>query len=164
MVEQAFYFHQRPFPENVFQKSTFHPIYVHGFFTYTTDMAESKKILVVDDESSLVKLCQLVLESAGFEVRGAFSGKQALSLLTDEMPDLILLDVMMPGMNGIEVCREIRTNTQAKRVHIVMYTADSSDSTRRNSMEAGANDLLTKEIPIYDLPIRLSDYLVPSSS
>jgi DNA-binding response OmpR family regulator len=124
-------------------------------------MTESKKILVVDDESSLVQLCQIVLESAGFEVRGAYNGKQALTMLNDDMPDLILLDVMMPGMTGIEVCREIRTNDQAKRVHIVMYTADSSDSTRRNSMEAGANDLLTKEIPIYDLPVKISDYLLP---
>ncbi len=124
-------------------------------------MTDSKKILVVDDETSLVKLCQIVLENAGFEVRGAFNGQQALNLLHDEMPDLILLDVMMPGMNGIEVCREIRNNNQAKRVHIVMYTADSSDSTRRNSIEAGANDLLTKEIPIYDLPVKLNDYLEP---
>jgi two-component system alkaline phosphatase synthesis response regulator PhoP len=126
-------------------------------------MTDSKKILVVDDESSLVKLCQIVLENAGFEVRGAFSGRQALNLLNDEMPDLILLDVMMPGMNGIEVCREIRANNQARRVHIVMYTADSSDSTRRNSIEAGANDLITKETPIYDLPIRIKSYLAPNS-
>jgi DNA-binding response OmpR family regulator len=126
-------------------------------------MTDSKKILVVDDESSLVKLCQIVLENAGFEVRGAFSGRQALNLLNDEMPDLILLDVMMPGMNGIEVCREIRANNQARRVHIVMYTADSSDSTRRNSIEAGANDLITKETPIYDLPIRINSYLAPNS-
>lgn len=127
-------------------------------------MTDLKKILVVDDESSLVQLCQLVLENAGFEVRGAFSGKQALNLLDDEMPDLILLDVMMPGMNGIEVCREIRTNIEAKRVYIVMYTADSSDSTRQNSLEAGADDLLTKEIPIYDLPHKIADYLVPSKN
>lgn len=124
-------------------------------------MVNSKKILVVDDESSLVKLCQIVLENAGFQVRGAYSGKQALNLLNDEMPDLILLDVMMPGMNGIEVCREIRSNDQAKRVHIVMYTADSSDSTRKCSFEAGANDLITKEIPIYELPHKLTDLLVP---
>jgi DNA-binding response OmpR family regulator len=124
-------------------------------------MVTSKKILVVDDETSLVKLCQIVLENAGFEVRGAYNGKQALNLLNDEMPDLILLDVMMPGMNGIELCRTIRNNHQAKRVHIVMYTADSSDSTRKCSMEAGANDLITKETPIYDLPVKISDLLVP---
>lgn len=122
-------------------------------------MVDSKKILVVDDESSLVQLCQIVLENAGFEVRGAYSGKQALNLLKDDMPDLILLDVMMPGMNGIELCREIRTKHETKRVHIVMYTADSSDSTRKCSMEAGANDLITKEIPIYDLPVKINGFL-----
>jgi two-component system alkaline phosphatase synthesis response regulator PhoP len=123
-------------------------------------MFDAKKILVVDDESSLVQLCQIVLENAGFEVRGAYSGKQALNLLKDEMPDLILLDVMMPGMNGIELCREIRNNQKGKRVHIVMYTADSSDSTRKCSLEAGANDLITKETPIYDLPVKINGLLV----
>lgn len=108
----------------------------------------------------MVQLCQIVLENAGFEVRGAYSGKQALNLLNDEMPDLILLDVMMPGMNGIEVCREIRSKDQAKRVYIVMYTADSSDSTRKCSFEAGANDLITKEIPIYELPHKITSLLV----
>lgn len=126
-------------------------------------MLDAKKILVVDDESSLVQLCQIVLENAGFEVRGAYSGKQALNLLKDEMPDLILLDVMMPGMNGIELCREIRNKRKGKRVHIVMYTADSSDSTRKCSLEAGANDLITKETPIYDLPVKLSGILVPEA-
>lgn len=126
-------------------------------------MGNSKKILVVDDETSLVDLCQIVLENAGFEVRGAYNGKQALNLLKSEMPDLILLDVMMPGMNGIELCREIREKLQEKRVYIVMYTADISDSTRKCSLEAGANDFITKEIPIYDLPVKINDLLVPSS-
>jgi DNA-binding response OmpR family regulator len=67
---------------------------------------------------------------------------------------------MMPGMNGIELCREIRSTHQSNRVHIVMYTADSSDSTRKCSMEAGANDLITKEIPIYDLPVRINSMLL----
>ena len=127
-------------------------------------MPDSKKIIVVDDESSLVQLCQIVLENAGFTVRGAYSGKQALNLLNDEVPDLILLDVMMPGMNGIELCREIRNNEEAKRIHIVMYTADSSDSTRKCSIEAGANDLITKEIPIYELPVKINNLLTPKEA
>lgn len=118
------------------------------------------KVLVVDDEISLVQLCELVLQSAGFSVCGALSGRQALRLVDEEDPDLILLDVMMPGMDGIEVCRQIRTKRQRhKRLRIIMYTADLRDSTRQNSLAAGADDFITKDIPIYDLPTRLSHFL-----
>ena len=67
-----------------------------------------KKILVVDDEMELVQLYRIVLESEGYNVHGAYNGKQALRLVDEEEPNLILLDVMMPGMDGIEVCRQIR--------------------------------------------------------
>ncbi|MCI0396010.1 MAG: response regulator [Chloroflexi bacterium] len=125
-------------------------------------MSQQKTVLVVDDESSLVQLCLIVLEGAGFKVRGAYSGRQALRMITEEIPDLVLLDVMMPGMNGIEVCREIRSSYQSHRPCIIMYTADSSDATKRSSLAAGANALLTKEIPIYDLPARIRTFLVPN--
>ncbi|HZD10917.1 MAG TPA: response regulator, partial [Candidatus Binatia bacterium] len=61
-------------------------------------MARTKKILIVDDERSLVELCQIILEAAGFDVRGALSGYEALNMITEDVPDLVLLDVMMPGM------------------------------------------------------------------
>lgn len=117
-----------------------------------------KKILVVDDEKVLVQLCRIILEAAGFEVRGAYNGNQALSMALEEMPDLVLLDVMMPGLDGIEVCRQIR-ETHHLTVPIVMYTADERDVTRRNSLAAGANAVLTKETPIYEIPIKIKMYL-----
>lgn len=98
-------------------------------------MASLGKVLVVDDEISLVQLCELVLQSAGFSVCGALSGRQALRLVDEQDPDLVLLDVMMPGMDGIEVCRQIRTNKRPRK--IIMYTADLRDSTRQNSLAAG---------------------------
>ncbi len=122
-------------------------------------MASLGKVLVVDDEISLVQLCELVLQSAGFSVCGALSGRQALRLIDEQDPDLVLLDVMMPGMDGIEVCRQIRTNKRPRK--IIMYTADLRDSTRQNSLAAGADDFITKDIPIYDLPSRLSHFLAP---
>ena len=121
-------------------------------------MKRVKKILVVDDEKVLVQLCRIILEAAGFEVRGAYNGNQALTMALEEMPDLVLLDVMMPGLDGIEVCRQIR-ETHHLKVPIVMYTADERDITRRNSLAAGANGVLTKETPIYEIPIKIGMYL-----
>ena len=103
-------------------------------------MGKPNKILVVDDEPSLVDLCRMILEGAGFAVRGAISGRQALEMVEQEMPDLILLDVMMPGMDGIEVCRHIRQEFSTPDPYILMYTADDRDSTRLQSLDAGAND------------------------
>lgn len=122
-------------------------------------MPSNAKILVVDDEEALVDLCKKILESVGFTVRGAISGDQALHMVFEEMPDLILLDVMMPEMDGIEVCREIRKTHPEKRPYIVMYTADNREETRKSSLKAGANDLITKATPIYELPSRINEFL-----
>ena len=124
-------------------------------------MARTKKILVVDDEKSLVQLCQIILEAAGYDVRGAYNGKQALSMITEEVPDLVLLDVMMPGMDGIEVCRRIRSEYKTQP-RIVMYTADERAATRESSIIAGANAVLTKETPVYDIPSKIVNFLIPT--
>lgn len=112
----------------------------------------SGKILVVDDEASLVQLCKFILEQAGFEVWSAYSGRQALTLLQNEMPDIIILDVMMPGMTGIEVCQEIRARCTAKHPFIVMYTADDREATREKCMNAGADKFVVKTLSPFDLP------------
>lgn len=124
-------------------------------------MPHTKKILIVDDEKSLVQLCQIILEAAGYEVRGAYNGRQALNMITEEVPDLVLLDVMMPGMDGIEVCRRIRSEYH-NHPRIVMYTADEREITRDNSLTAGANAVLTKETPVYDIPSKIVGYLIPT--
>ena len=102
--------------------------------------------------------CKLVFREAGFEVKGATSGRQALRIISEEMPDVILLDVMMPGMDGIEVCRRIREqDTRGPR--IIMYTADDRDVTKASSLKAGANYFLTKRIPIFELPDKINGFL-----
>ncbi len=117
------------------------------------------KILIVDDEISLVQVCQLILEGAGHSVRGAVNGRQALRMITEEMPDFILLDVMMLGINGIEVCRLIRQEHKSPRPIIVMYTADSRAEVKTDSLAAGADACLTKQNPFYDLPEKINPYL-----
>ena len=125
----------------------------------TKQLAQASKILVVDDETSLVSLCLLIFEQAGYSVRGALNGKQALQMVHDEMPDLILLDVMMPGMDGIEVCRRIRELLPQERPFILMYTADDRQKTKSESMLAGATDFISQETPIFDLPGKIQGYL-----
>lgn len=126
-------------------------------------MSVLKKILVVDDESSLVELCQFVFRAAGYHVRGAINGSQALHMITEEMPDLILLDVMMPGMTGIEVCHQIRQRYQTDTPYILMYTADDRVETRTNSLAAGADDLITKETPVAELSARVGTLLASAN-
>ena len=117
-------------------------------------MASLKDILVVDDEMSIVQLCEIVLNYAGYKVRGAYGGEEALSLIEKGKPDLILLDVMMPGMDGIQVCKTVRKESE-KLPYIVMYTADDRASTHDACKEAGANYVLTKDTPVSELPTKL---------
>lgn len=119
-----------------------------------------RKILVVDDEASLVQLCKLILEQAGYKVQSAFSGRQALSRVEEEMPDIIVLDVMMPGMTGIDVCRTIRRGDFDKRPFIIMYTADDRDVTRDSCLDAGADKFVTKSVSPFDLPKQFEGELV----
>ncbi|MCP4415784.1 MAG: response regulator [Chloroflexi bacterium] len=124
----------------------------------TNHSAQGSKILVVDDEQSLVSLCLLIFEQAGYQVRGALNGKQALQMVDEEIPDLILLDVMMPGMDGLEVCRHIRASIPKQRPYILMYTADDRQQTITNSINAGATDFISKKIPIFDLPEKIESF------
>lgn len=123
------------------------------------EMADNKKVLVVDDEASLVDLCSIILAQAGYDVRTALNGPDALTAVAADCPDLILLDVMMPGMDGIEVCRHIRDRHSGTPPHIFMFTADERDDTRVSSLEAGANGVITKEVPIFELPDHLTAFL-----
>ncbi len=122
-------------------------------------MASIRKVLIVDDEAPLVQLCQFLLENEGYHVSGTTSGHKALHMIAEEMPDVVVLDVMMPVMNGIEVCRRIRTQYPERNPVILMYTADSSVETERRSLAAGADGVLTKDSLVRDLPARVGAYL-----
>ncbi|NOZ42681.1 MAG: PleD family two-component system response regulator [Alphaproteobacteria bacterium] len=109
------------------------------------------RVLVVDDVIQNVKLLEAKLTSEYFDVLTALNGEDALEIIARERPDIVLLDVMMPGMDGFEVCRRIRANEKSAHIPVIMVTALDQSKDRVAGLEAGADDFLTK--PIRDLPL-----------
>ena len=109
-------------------------------------MNEPARILVVDDTPSNVKLLADILRARGYGVVTAVNGAEALARVERDAPDLVLLDVMMPGMSGYEVCRKLRDNPATAMLPVIMVTALDPGQERVKGIEAGADDFLTKPI------------------
>jgi two-component system cell cycle response regulator len=109
------------------------------------------RVLVVDDIFANVKLLEARLSAEYFDVLTAYSGKEALAVLEAERVDVVLLDVMMPAMDGFEVCRHIKGAPRTMHVPVVMVTALDQPSERVRGLEAGADDFLTK--PVDDIAL-----------
>ncbi len=118
-----------------------------------------ENILVVDDDPDSARLIILVLKRVGYQVRSAGDGEHALSIAEEEPPDLVLLDVMMPDMDGFEVTRRLRANPRTAAVPIMMFTAKAREEDMNEGLEAGADDYLTKPVRPADLLRRVSDLL-----
>ncbi len=112
-------------------------------------MHMTQHILVVDDNDMNLVLLSKILEMEGYQVTTALNATEAIKLLEQEKPDLAILDVMMPDMNGYELCRNMRLLPSGKEIPIVMLTAMSSDRERTQALEAGANDIWTKPFDMH---------------
>lgn len=120
---------------------------------------DSALVLIVDDEEPNRALLRDLLEGLGYETREAIDGAQALAMVAQRAPDLILLDVMMPGMDGFQVCRRLKQAPDTAPIPIIMVTALSERPERILGIQAGANDLLTKPVDTQDLSLRVRNAL-----
>jgi two-component system phosphate regulon response regulator PhoB len=103
-----------------------------------------EKILVIDDEEDILELLRFNLSREGYQVSCAASGEEALSLVRSDIPNLILLDLMLPGMDGLEVARRLKSNSNTKNTPIVMLTAKGEEADIVAGLELGADDYVTK--------------------
>jgi two-component system phosphate regulon response regulator PhoB len=112
-------------------------------------------ILIVEDEAALQKLLAYNLEAAGFEVAQAFDGEEALTLLAERTPDLIVLDWMIPQLSGLELLRRIRRRPEHAHIPVVMLTARTEEADRLRGLELGADDYVTKPFSPAELVARI---------
>jgi len=117
------------------------------------------RILVIDDEKDLIELVRYNLEKEGFQVRAAQDGEAGLSAAIKELPDLILIDLMLPGIDGLDVCRSLRSNDRTARIPVIMLTAKSEESDRILGLELGADDYVTKPFSPRELVARIKAVL-----
>lgn len=118
-----------------------------------------KVVLIVDDESIMVSVLQRHISNAGYDYDVASNGQEALDKIDKQPPDLVLLDLMMPGLNGFETCRRIRANEKTKKLPVIIVTALHSKSDSADAAGCGASEILTKPIEGTLLAKRLRHYI-----
>jgi two-component system, OmpR family, alkaline phosphatase synthesis response regulator PhoP len=121
-------------------------------------MAE-EKILVVDDEENILELIRFNLENSGYKILTANNGNDAIKLVKSEEPQLVLLDLMLPGMDGYEVCKEIRKDNAVSTTPIIMITAKGEELDKILGLELGADDYITKPFSVRELIARVKAVL-----
>ena len=118
-----------------------------------------KYVLLVEDEPDLNQTVAFNLDSEGYSVESAFNGKEALKLIEDKTPDLILLDLMLPDMSGLEICRILRSSKKTKNIPIMMVTAKGEEIDRIVGFELGADDYIVKPFSIREFMLRVAAML-----
>lgn len=117
------------------------------------------KVLVVDDEEHIVELIKFNLENYGYEVITAYNGEEALLKTKAEIPDLIILDLMLPIIDGMDVCKKIKSNEETGNIPIIMLTAKSDEADKVIGLEIGADDYMTKPFGVRELMARVKAVL-----
>lgn len=117
-------------------------------------MSVRKRVLIAEDEDSIVASLEFLMRQCGFETRVARDGDEALACLEEFLPDLVLLDVMLPRRSGFEVCRYIRGQGSLRAARVLMLTAKGGSGDEARGLEAGADEYLTKPFATRDLVAR----------
>jgi two-component system, cell cycle response regulator DivK len=118
-----------------------------------------KRILVVDDNPRNLKLAFDVLEDAGYEVVEAVNAEEAQSMIVRNLPDLILMDIALPGMDGLTLTRKIKANERTKHICIIALTAFAMKGDDQKALAAGCDGYITKPIDIHQLPLQVAEIL-----
>ncbi len=121
------------------------------------------RILVAEDEPHILKMLDFRLKNLGHEIIGAVDGREALEVAMKEKPDLILLDIMMPVMDGFQVLRKLKSQEETKNIPVIMLTAKSQEKDTVTGLEAGAADYVTKPFSFAELIARVNHALASSS-
>jgi two-component system, OmpR family, alkaline phosphatase synthesis response regulator PhoP len=121
----------------------------------------SRSVLIVDDEPNIVRALQFLMTKAGYIVRVAHDGEQALDEIAKAAPDLVLLDAMMPKRDGFDVCQTVRANPSWAGVRIIMLTAKGRDIEREKGMAMGADDYITKPFSTKEVVAQVEKILGP---
>jgi two-component system alkaline phosphatase synthesis response regulator PhoP len=116
-------------------------------------------VLVIDDEKDLIELVRYNLQNEGFEVLAARDGESGVREALDRKPDLVLIDLMLPGIDGLEVCHRLRSDERTSRIPLIMLTAKSSEADRVVGLELGADDYVTKPFSPRELAARVKAVL-----
>lgn len=123
-----------------------------------------RSVLIVDDEPNIVLSLQFLMKKAGFDVRTARDGEEALAEIARAAPDLVLLDVMMPKRDGFDICQTVRANPAWQGIRIVLLTAKGRDVEREKGLALGADDYVTKPFSTRDVLARIEKLVPPAGS
>ena len=119
----------------------------------------SQRILIADDEPNIVVSLEFLMKREGFDVQVAVDGEAALQAVAQQVPDLVLLDIMLPKKDGFEVCQQIRANPQWKSIKVVMLTAKGRDTEVSKGLALGADAYMTKPFSTKDLVAKVRELL-----
>jgi two-component system phosphate regulon response regulator PhoB len=118
-------------------------------------MTPPAHVLIVDDERDLVRLVEFNLQQVGYETAAAYTGEEALQKVRHRVPDLVVLDLMLPDISGTEVCRQIKASPRTRQVPVLMLTARTDEVDRVVGFEVGADDFVTKPFSVRELVLRI---------